>query len=137
MAQLQALVLGPRHRRVDLELVQRDQTTVQQVVVLVDEVTQLGVVINDDDRNRQMVRHVENSGRVDVSGSPESFDAAQDRSACEPGLVGAMHDHVAQGLVLVSRVVAYIDRQLARSLEAAHRVYQDNGFWTSPRRSAR
>ena len=40
MAHLQALDSGPRHSRVNLEVVQRDQTTVQQVIVLMDEVTQ-------------------------------------------------------------------------------------------------
>jgi hypothetical protein len=137
MPHLQVLVSRPRRCRVDLESVQRDQTTVQQVVVVMDEVTQLGVVINDDDRNRQMVRDVENPGGVDVAGPSESFDATQDGGACEPSLVRTMHDHVTQRLVLVNRVVAYIDRQLARLLEAAHRVYQHNGSWTSQRGSAR
>ena len=128
--------------RVDLELIQRDKTTVQQVIVAMDEVAQLCVLIDEDDRDRQMVGHVENPRGVDVTGAPESLDAAQDGRTREPGLVSSMHDDVAQRLVVVNGAVAHIDGQLARSLEAAHnrrslavvggpahRWSQHNGSW--------
>lgn len=131
------LVSGFRGCRVDLELVQRDQSTVQQVVVVMDEVTQLGVVINDDDRDRQMVGDVENPGRVDVAGTSETFYPAQDRGSGESRLLSTVHDDVAQRLVVVNRVVTHVDRQLAGSLKAAHGGYQDNASRTSQRGSAR
>src|SRR5450755_1200342 len=95
--------------RVNLELVECDKPTVQQVIVVMNEVAQLGVLVDDDDRNRQMVGHVENPRRVDVTRSPESLDATQHSRACKPSLVRPMHDRVTQRLVVVDGAVAYVD----------------------------
>ena len=67
-----------------------------------------------------MVGNVEHPRRVNVSGAPESLDAAQGGGTRETGFVRSMDDHVAQWLVVVQRAVAHVDGELAGSLKAAH-----------------
>src|SRR6266568_8926183 len=110
----------------DLDVVDDDEAFLHQLVELRQEGVDPLALVDDDDRDRQILGQAEEARRVDVATGAEALDAAHHGRARETGAVRAVHDLRVERVVVVLVALAEEDRQAACGTGEPHRRASDS-----------